>query len=236
MESRIRWQVAIALLFACSLHAQDFSIGTGATLQSGFGNLSFGPSIIMDGTIARNETILTATFAPFAEHVALGRGYAYNESLRDTVWFGKIGGTGQVDVSGYSVSNNSTCSRYASERIPVRIFYPCKTTVQKHNNYAFAGLAFRSKFIGNDATYYFDYFREFQNGISHDGIETNRIQGGSIKYDITSGKIRVVQNLLVGTGLEQGNPVCDGTYNRHVTCPRSRYLSFGVSTSIFYRW
>ena len=83
----------------------------------------------------------------------------------------------------------------------------------------------------------FDYIREFNNGIAKDGTESSHLQGGDFTLDFRLGCARLfcyrtLFNFEVGTVLQQGNQMCDGSFGGVVTCPRTRSTAAAFTASV----
>jgi hypothetical protein len=90
----------------------------------------------------------------------------------------------------------------------------------------YGGIATRGLWLNAPVRVMLDYFREVNNGVYGHGIETSHLQGGSLYLEAQVGCFRhacyyTTLETAIGGLLEQGNPVCDGSFGR-ATCPRTR--------------
>jgi hypothetical protein len=165
---------------------------------SSFGNYFFGLKAGVEVPFAhRYELDLQDTFSPIESHIALGSGWANQVSAGGHFWLTKgFGLNGRAEYSNYSV-----------------------TTASKGGDYAFIGVTWRKVAWGIPARFYFDYIREFKNGISANGTESAHLQGGDFTMAFRMGCSRSVCTRMVasyqaGHVLTQSNPICDGTYGK----------------------
>jgi hypothetical protein len=153
------------------------------------------------------ELDLRDTFDPLEEHVKLGKGYDNVATIEPVIWLTKgFGLDGRADWSQYRV-----------------------TKVSKHSAYIYGGITTRGVWLDAPVRVALYYFREVNNGIYGRGIETSRVQGGSLYLEAQVGCTKhacyyTTLETAAGTLLEQGNPVCDGSFGK-VTCQRNRTIS-----------
>lgn len=165
---------------------------------SSFGNYFFGLRAGVEVPFAhRFELDLQDTFSPIERHISLGSGRANQVSAGGHFWLTKgFGLSGSAEYSNYSV-----------------------TAASKGSDYAFIGVTWRKVVWGIPARFYFDYIREFKNGISANGTESAHLQGGDFAMAFRMGCFRSICRRIVfdyqaGHVLTQSNPICDGTYGK----------------------
>jgi hypothetical protein len=206
----------LSLLLALALMVPSAKAQTrvllGLSGSNEFNNMSAGVSAGLEVPfLHRFELDLNDTYSPYETHVGLGIGHANIASAGGTVWLtDKVGLSGKLEDSGYSV-----------------------TKVSKTAAYALAGATVKTYVLGFPSRVSFGYTQQFNNGITN-GVETSHLTGGYIKVDTRLGCTGAVcyrgsEQFAAGHVLQQGNPVCDGTEGA-VTCPRN--TSFGVGVSL----
>ncbi len=163
---------------------------------SSFGNYFFSLKAGVEIPFAhRYELDSDDAFSPFERHVALGSGWANQISLGGHFWLTNgLGLNASAEYSNYSVG-----------------------IVSKGSDYAFGGVTWRKVAWGIPMRLYFDYVREFNNGISANGTESAHLQGGDFRMVArmgcsTSICSRMEFDYQAGHVLKQSNPICDGTY------------------------
>jgi hypothetical protein len=169
---------------------------------SSFGNYFIGLTTAAEVPAGRHlEFDVKNTFSPLENHIGFGRGWAENLNGGGIVWLNEsIGLDGAASYSRYN------------------------TTITKAGQYAFAGVVLRREIGDVPARFYFNYIREFNNGIFPNnihGTESTRLQGGEFKMETRlqcnqSGNrcLRMTTDFQVGHVLTQSNPVCDGTFGK----------------------
>lgn len=190
----------LLMLAVGGVHAQTSAL-VGVTGGSSFGNLFLGATGGLQATISkRYDFTLKDTFSPLESHIQLGNGWANSASVSPTVWLKpRVGLTGEIDLSSYSV-----------------------TKVSKTSSYAFGGIALKS----GDVRYNLEYIQQFNNGISKNGTESSRLQGGRFEMILKYGcakKFCYITDFTfdVGHVLTQGNQACDGSLGVYIpSCKR----------------
>ena len=212
--TRIYWLVGVCVLLAGTAQAQT-RILVGTEGGSSFGSLFAGITVSLEQPITRHfEFDARYSFDPAEQHIALGDGWANRASAGGIVWLTKsLGLDGRAEYSSYSVS------------------------IAKTNQYAFGGLVLRKSIDYMPMRFTFNYLREFDNGISANGTETDHVQGGEFNMDMRvacawRACYRVAFDFEVGRVLTQSNPACDGTYAGPVTCPRGVASSGAFTASL----
>lgn len=211
------------VLLAGTLRAQTANYDDRARAIAGvsggnsFGNLFFSTGIGVEIPVAgRFEIDAADSFSPLEEH--LGRGWANQISAGGIVWNENIGFDGAVDYSNYS------------------------TSIAKGGYYAQGGVAWRRYAWGKPVRFSFDYFRQFRNGVSPNGTETDHVQGGTFTIQSRLGAagpvtIRTVLSISAGHLLTQGNPACDGSRGVYLpSCKRAGAVSGGGSFGIYFEF
>jgi hypothetical protein len=178
----------------------------GAESGSSFGNLFLGAQARVEVPFARRyELDLGDTFSPLESHIVLGHGWSNQVSAGGHYWITQgFGLNGRAEYSNYSV-----------------------TQANKGLAYAFGGVTFRKVAWGSPARFSLDYIREFNNGISANGTESSHLQGGEFQIENRLGCsknmcFRLGFDFEAGHVLNQGNPMCDGTFAEAVSCPRTQ--------------
>lgn len=209
----------MAVLFVAPVYAQT-RVWIGPAGGYDFNNLSVGGN----GGIAipfggRYELDLEDTFSPIESHVKLGHGYANSFSAQGFGWISDHWGVnGIINPSSYSVQK-----------------------VAKTSYYWFAGPAYRGNVGGFPARFTFNYLRQFRNGITADGVESDHLQGFDLGVIVRYGcanRFCVLQSWDFDGGfvLTQGNPQCDGAHGGPITCPRQSDMGGGFSTSLTFEF
>lgn len=208
------------VLFPARVSAQT-RVLVGIEGADAFSNVSLGVVAGIEVPFAKRfELDLKDTFSPIEAHVALGRGRSNIISGVGLVWISKSWGlNGQVEYSSYNV-----------------------TKASKGADYAFGGFTYRGMIGGAPTRLFFDYIHQFDNGISANGTETSRLQGGDIGFTMRFGClkafcVRTSEDFEFGGVKTQGNPQCDGTYGltggpNGGPCPRTTAFSGGVTASV----
>jgi hypothetical protein len=222
-------RLALLLLLATPAFAQT-RVMVGATGGGSFGSLFLGPTVevevpmlkhtaydfLLDHATIYNrfELDLLDTFSPLEEHIALGSGFANQVRATPILWLTHAFGlNGAVESSAYHV-----------------------TKVGKSAEYVFGGVSLRTVHTGTPMRFQFNYFREFNDGVTKAGVETSHLTGGEFRWEIRMGCkgaecFRTTLATTVGHLLEQGNPRCDGSYpGQHCLppCPRIGTVSGGA--------
>lgn len=81
------------------------------------------------------------------------------------------------------------------------------------------------RFYDDEVRLYAVHIRQIFEGIDKAGIETSNIRGAEIMPEIKFGRFRVGYRWVIARGLSQGNPQCDGTFTKEITCPRDPWLA-----------
>lgn len=215
MKSLMIAILAIVSLFAVNANAQTrVQIGLGGA--EAFDNSSLGVTASVEVPFAKHfELDLKDTFSPLETKVALGGGRANTARVSGIAWVTNSWGlTGAAEDSNYNV-----------------------TKVSKDGSYAFGGLVHRTVLGGLPARFAFQYIRQFNNGITPSGVESNHLQGADIGYTMRFGCvgsvcIRTAEDIVFGRVLTQGNPQCDGEFGTPITCPRTAALGGGFTASV----
>lgn len=215
---------AMAMIVVPQIQAQvDTNVRylVGSSGGDSFDNEEFGVTAGIEAPFLRHyEFDLADTFYPIESHVALGRGMANVVRGGGHAWIAKhFGFNGAAEYSNYDV-----------------------THVSKGGYDALVGPSFR--FYGwGDAPVRIDlfYVRELNNGITN-GVETSHLQGVAVRASVRLGCtgavcFRVTDEFAVGHVLEQGNPVCDGTYGNgsqvgFLPCPRTGTVGGSFTASV----
>jgi hypothetical protein len=200
------------LLGSLAAHAQGTRILIGPSGGDSYDNYQFGVSGGIEQPIGKHlELDFTYRYSPVEKHVALGSGHANLVYGGAYIWLtDHIGLTGRVESSGYAV-----------------------TRVSKRADYVFGGLAYRAKVGGLPARFTLSYTQQFENGVSTTGLETPHLKGLDFGFSVRLGCkgavcFRESSDFQFGHVLTQGNPVCDGSYGKAITCPRTG--AFGGGT------
>jgi len=211
---------AQAPLSSSSRYDEQTRVLVGTVGGSGFGNYFFGLEAGVEIPFAhRYELDSHEAFYPIERHVALGSGWANQVSVGGHFWLTNgFGLNGRAEYSNYSVG-----------------------TVSKGGDYAFGGVTWRKVAWGIPVRFYFDYVREFNNGISANGTESAHLQAGDFRMVArmgcsTSICSRIEFDYQAGHVLTQSNPICDGTYGitggpNGGPCYRSGAWSGGATAS-----
>jgi hypothetical protein len=210
--------VFLLAVLAIGLPAQTVFLA-GATAGSSFGNLFLGATAGLEMPITKHyELDLYDTFSPLESHIKLGTGWANVADGGAHIWFTpNFGLNGRVSYSNYSV-----------------------TKVRKGGDYTFGGVTWRKLVWHTPARFSLDYIREFNNGITSDGIESSHLQSGEFEFEARLGCARIacireVFSFEVGHVLQQGNPVCDGEFGA-VSCPRAGGWAGAFTGSLFFEF
>lgn len=193
-------KLIVVLLVVMSMFSVKASAQTrvlvGVDAGSGFGSLFAGPSLGIETGTNRAELDAYGTYLPAYQHPSAGgNGFAYKYSVGPTIWFTKsVGFNGSVNNSAYKTA-----------------------TVSKDQQFFTAGVSLRKSIQGMPIRFKWDYLQEFNDGIAADGTESSHLKGGSYEMDMLTGCHGAVCFRLDITGriarvLQQGNPVCDGTF------------------------
>lgn len=208
----------IALIFPTHATAQARILVGGSGGES-FNNLFIGPVIAVEIPFAKKfEFDSSFEIAPEFKR---GYGYGYEDNVT-------IGGIRWISSKfGFRVSGEQ--SRYAV------------TTATKDASFFHIGPIWRGTVAQAPMRLSLEYTRQFHNGISN-GTETSHFNGGQATLDIRTGCAgsvcgRFKLAFQVGHFLNQGNPVCDGTFGNgsqvgFLPCPRSGGVSGGVIMSV----
>lgn len=187
---------AQALFSPTSDYDEQTRVLVGTMVGSSFGNYFFGLKGGIEIPFAsRYELDSQETISPFERHVALGSGWANQVSAGGHLWLTK----------GFGLNFSAEYSNYSV------------TTVRKGGEFVFGGVTWRKIAWGVPARFSLNYIREFNNGISANGTESARLQGGEFLMVARMGCSgfvcsRVEFDFQAGHVLTQGNPICDGTY------------------------
>lgn len=207
--------LSLLLLFVLPGRAQTrFLIGGqgGEIYSNVFGSITGQVEV----PVSRFEFDASGSWSPHLEQkVNLGSGYGYQYGTTGRAWFTKnLAVDGGVQESAYSVTATSKAEYFVN-----------------------TGLTYRRLWLGIPTRFTFDYIREIANGVMPNGDETNHLNGASITIDGRLGCfsftcIRMQSNFQVGHVLDQGNPLCDGTYGPvQPYCKRSGTVGGGGSIS-----
>jgi hypothetical protein len=190
----------------------------GVSGGTSFGNAFLSTSAGVEVPFAKRfEIDLGDAFSPYEEHIALGKGWANAANASGIVWVtpGKsLGINGGAEYSNYSVS------------------------IYKGSYYAMAGLTWRHTGFGLPTRFSFDYFRQFDNGISSNGTETDHLQGGEFTVTVRMGAVgptvaRMAFSTSVGHLLTQGDQACDGSLGVYIpSCKRGQAVSGGATVGV----
>lgn len=195
---KILFSFVNAMLLCCMLYGSaqaQTTVAIGIQAGSSFGNLFLGPTLGLQSTFAKHyEFDLSDTFSPLESHIALGNGWANHLEGSGIGWITK----------GFGIDGGVSYSNY-------------KTSIYKSAEYGHGGVVLQHNYQGTDVRYTLNYIREFHNGISADGAESDHLQGGDFGLQVRTGCskhfcYRTDFDFQVGHVLTQGNPVCDGTY------------------------
>lgn len=165
------------------------------------------------------ELDLDDTLSPVESHMKLGHGYANSFSAQGFGWINDHWGlNGIVNPSSYRAGS-----------------------VAKTSYYWFAGPAYRGVVGGFPARFTFNYIRQFRNGITPDGTESDHLQGFDLGVIVRYGCANhfcVLQSWDFDGGvvMTQGNPQCDGSFGGHVSCPRQSEMGGGFNTSLTFEF
>lgn len=151
----------------------------------------------------------------------LGTGFGYTVGTTGRVYFTHAWALdGGIEESAYSV-----------------------TATSKAQYFTKGGFTYRRIWLGVPTRFTFDYIREVANGIQSNGDESSHLQGGSVTIEGRLGCasvmcFRMSTNIQGGRVLQQGNPVCDGTFGttggpNGGPCPRAASTSGGASMSLY---
>lgn len=206
-----------AALFALPAHAQTRFL-VGADGGDSFNNYFLGIRASLEAPLGKHfEADESVSFFPIENKPSYGKGVSYSLEPGATVWANTTSGfEGSFHHTGYTV-----------------------TTVKKTEDFVFAGYVYKHTMVGFPTRFHFDYVREVNDGISSNGTEMNHLQGGAFSFDSRIGCFRFAcvrdqTTLLAGRVLDQGNPVCDGTYTGKITCPRNSNLSGGFEMTFMF--
>ena len=214
--------LAVLLLSVGTLHAQS-RILVGATGGQSFNNLSLGPSVAAEVPFGHRWELDPAfSIAPECKS-GYGCGYGTDAKIGGIGWLNnRVGVSTTVERSSYWLSSVSKSAWYFS-----------------------AGPVIRLRAWDTPMRLSFGYARQIANGISN-GVETNHLEGGLFSIDARMGCAgpicgRAKLEIQVGRGLNQGNPVCDGTLGNgsqvgFAPCPRSSAISGGAMVTVSMEW
>lgn len=183
-------------------------------------NMALGSVVSLEvPSLHRYEIDLKDTFYPLEWHVGLGTGLANVARTGGIAWItSRVGIDGSWERSSYGV-----------------------TDVSKTAYYTFGGIVFRFIGAGHPVRLRFDYIRQIANGISPDGVETNHVQGVESGLDVRkctkSVCFRLTDEFEFTHILNQGNPVCDGTWGNGLQagiapCHRSGSIAANANMSL----
>lgn len=102
------------------------------------------------------------------------------------------------------------------------------------------GVVFRLRLLGIPTRMYLDYVVP-TGTIDKKGIESNRLRGVEYFFDA---RMASVGPLTIRTGLQwnlyhfldQGDPLCDGTFGKRVTCPRIGHFTATSALTFRFEW
>jgi hypothetical protein len=224
-----KYLLAITLLLSSVFPAKvgaQARVYLGVEGEGNFGNYGLGPTASLEVPLGKHfEVDAGAKYEPLASHVKLGDGYNYSLSTSGIGWFTNGWGLyGGLDNNAYSAG-----------------------AVYKDQPHVFGGFVHRGIVDGLPSRFFFGYAREIQNGISPNGTETNHLNAFNVDYQVRFGCkgatcFRLDFNNYAGWVLNQGNPVCDGTYGvtggngPNGSCPRQKTLSGGTSFSFTFEF
>lgn len=169
----------------------------------------------------RFEALIGESFSPLEAHFPYGTGWSASTTAGGVAWLNdKWGIIGDLQYSAYSV-----------------------TALRKASWYWQSGPAYSLNFFGYPTEISMLYTQQFRNGINAaTGVETSHFKGAVVSLSSRIGCAGVacfIWTLQVNGGhvLNQGNPICDGTFGngsqaRLSPCPRSASSSGGVAASI----
>lgn len=185
-----------------------------------FGNTNIGIETRIEVPVKRHfEIDGDAEINPYESHISLGHGISYGLKPATILWVSNTSGfEGEYSRTAYTV-----------------------TKAVKTANYFYAGYVYRHTMVGFPTRFHFEYFQQILNGISQNGTETNHLLGGAFTFDslqgcFKSGCVRSKFTLNSGRVLNQGNPQCDGQYNKVITCPRQSVFSGGFEANILFEF
>lgn len=207
------------LLFVPQVHAQtNFLVGVSGA--DDFNNLSAGVTAGIETTfLKRVQLSLYDIYSPYEVKVGYGQGHANIAAVSVIGWVRPTFGIeGKLENTGYSV-----------------------TQVSKTANDVLVGVVKKFYLFGVPTRFSTGGVLEINNGIIN-GVETNHMEGGYIKFDgrlycSNTACLRVIEQFDLGHILTQGNPICDGTIGNgsqagFLPCPRSGAFGGGVSLSL----
>jgi hypothetical protein len=205
-----------ASLFAVPVKAQTrILVGAGGTYA--WDNHSAGATFGLEIPFLKHyELDLKDTLSPFETKVALGGGYANLAAAGGHIWLtNHFGVNGSVERTNYAV-----------------------TAVSKVGDYAFGGITYRTVALGSPSRFSFDYIRQFNNGVTPNGVETSHLQGFSFTIENRLGCtgpfcIRLENKNTFGQVWTQGNQNCDGSIGPDTCGPRGRAFGGGFTGTIY---
>lgn len=214
----------LAMLLAPAAHAQT-RVVIGGEGGIDFNNKILGVTAGIEQPFAKHfEIDLYGTFDPLESKTGYGSGFSYSTYGVFTGWFSDHWGlNGQFDRGAYTV-----------------------TQAHKTAYYTYGGVSYRNFVWGSPARFDFDYFRQIHNGIAADGTETNHVQGGSVSFSVRLGCaksfcVRLDETVDAGHVLQQGNPMCDGTFGNTGgpnggPCKRQGSVSGGATAAVVFEF
>lgn len=192
----------------------------GVASGESFNNAFLGPRLAAEVPLWRRfELDASFEIAPESKR-GYGTGWETKAEIGGIAWITtKLGATSGVEFGNYSVTQASKTAMYLS-----------------------SGPILRVSIFGSPSRLTFGYVRQLRNGISQNGTETNHLSGGFAALDSRVGCTgaacwRVKEEFQLGHVLNQGNPLCDGTYGDgsrvgFAPCPRSSSLGGGFTVGV----
>lgn len=214
----------LAMLFVPAVHAQT-TLLVGGEGGINFNNKTIGVTAGIEQPFAKHfEIDLVGIFDPIESKTGYGSGFSYSTYGILTGWFAQHWGVnGQFDRAAYTV-----------------------TQARKTAYYTYGGLSYRNIVGGLPARFDFDYFQQIHNGIAADGTETNHVQGGAVSFSVRLGCtntfcVRLDETIDAGHVLNQGNPMCDGTFGNTGgpnggPCKRQGTMSGGAQAAVVFEF
>lgn len=214
----------LVMLLGPAVHAQT-TVLVGGEGGINFNNKFLGATAGLEQSFGKHfEIDLTGAFDPIEAKTAYGNGFSYSTSVDATGWFSDHWGlNGQIDRAAYTI-----------------------TKARKTGYFAYGGFSYRNLVWGSPAHFEFDYFQQIHNGIAADGTETNQTKGGSVTFSVRLGCgnsfcVRLDEIVDAGHVLQQGNPMCDGTFGNTGgpnggPCKRQGAMSGGAQASVVFEF
>lgn len=215
-------QLSILFLFMCLLFVPRAKAQTnvlvGVSGMNEFSNMSVGVTAgLSTSFLRRYEVTLMDSYSPYENHIGQGLGHANVASVGGLTWLTEHWGvSGKIEDSGYNV-----------------------TKVSKSAIMVLGGITTRQYFLDVPTRFTFGYAQQINNGITN-GIETSQLHGVYLAVDgrpycNNAFCIRLQEQFALGRVLQQGNPICDGTFGAVspvLSCPRTASIGGGVSLNV----